>query len=162
MNAIRNLPFAAAAPPSSDGHSTEFIFPSPKNGARDGGFPNRLLLAAVLIMAAVFVWVCWNIVHAPQTQPSKSLMAVIGSLAVCLMASAAAAGAVFWSRHASSEGTRLAEVNDRLAKERDLLRTIIDNLPDCLYVKDTGSRFVLNNLAHAQVLGARLFNTKRD
>src|ERR1017187_8043996 len=141
MNAIRNLPLAAVAPPSSDGHSTEFIFPPPKNGARDGGFPNRLLQAAVLIMAVAFVWACWNFVHAPQMQPARSLLAVIGSLAICLMASAAAGGAVFWSRHALSEGMQLTEVNERLAKERDLLRTIIDNLPDYIYAKDKQGRF---------------------
>jgi PAS domain S-box-containing protein len=154
MNAIRNLPLADAAPASSGGHPAEFIFTPPKNGARDGGFPNRLLVAAILIMAVAFVWACWNFVHAPQTQPARSLLAVIGSLAVCLMASAAAVGAVFWSRQASSENARLTEVKERLAKERDLLRTIIDNLPDYIYAKDKQGRFVLNNPAHAQDLGA--------
>jgi PAS domain S-box-containing protein len=38
--------------------------------------------------------------------------------------------------------------------ERNLLRTVIDNLPDCIYAKDTASRFVLNNLAHLRVVGA--------
>jgi PAS domain S-box-containing protein len=154
MNAIRDLPLADTAPPSRDGHSTEFIFPPPKHGARDGGFPNRLLLSVVLVMAAVFVWACWNFVRAPQTQPAQSLLVMIGSLAVCLMATAAAVGVAFGSRHASSEGVRLAEVNERLAKERDLLRTIIDNLPDCIYAKDKQGRFVLNNPVHAKDLGA--------
>ncbi len=42
-----------------------------------------------------------------------------------------------------------------LASERNLLRTLIDNLPDYIYVKDTESRFVINNLAHVRVLGAQ-------
>jgi PAS domain S-box-containing protein len=46
------------------------------------------------------------------------------------------------------------ELEKRIVRERGLFRAIIDNLPDCLYVKDTQSRFLLNNLAHAQVLGA--------
>jgi PAS domain S-box-containing protein len=35
-----------------------------------------------------------------------------------------------------------------------LLRTLVDKLPDCVYVKDRESRFLLNNLAHAKILGA--------
>ena len=38
--------------------------------------------------------------------------------------------------------------------ERDLLRTLIDNLPDYIYVKDRESRFLINNLAHVRILGA--------
>jgi PAS domain S-box-containing protein len=47
---------------------------------------------------------------------------------------------------------KLAE--EALAKERSLLRTVIDNLPDFIFAKDTQSRFILNNRAHAQFLGA--------
>jgi PAS domain S-box-containing protein len=147
------LPMAENVRPSNNGHPTEFIFPPAISAAPAGGLPNRLLPAMVLIMAVVFVWACWNFVHAPQTQPARLLLVVIGLLAVCLLASAAAVGAVFWSRHASSECTRLAELNARLVKERDLMLTIIDNLPDNIYAKDKQGRFVLNNPAHARDLG---------
>jgi PAS domain S-box-containing protein len=40
-----------------------------------------------------------------------------------------------------------------LEQERDLLRTVIDNLPDKIYAKDTEGRFVLNNPTHAKSLG---------
>jgi PAS domain S-box-containing protein len=43
---------------------------------------------------------------------------------------------------------------EALTTERNLLRTLIDNLPDYIYAKDTESRFVMNNLAHMRVLGA--------
>ena len=38
--------------------------------------------------------------------------------------------------------------------ERNILRTLIDNLPDNIYVKDAQSRFVLNNVTHLRNLGA--------
>jgi PAS domain S-box-containing protein len=41
-----------------------------------------------------------------------------------------------------------------LPDERQLLRTLIDHLPDHIYIKDAKSRFVVNNLAHARSLGA--------
>jgi PAS domain S-box-containing protein len=40
-----------------------------------------------------------------------------------------------------------------LAEQRNLLRTLIDNLPDAVFVKDTGGHVVLDNLAHARYLG---------
>ena len=35
-----------------------------------------------------------------------------------------------------------------------MLRTLIDGLPDYIFIKDRQSRFLVNNLAHARVLGA--------
>jgi PAS domain S-box-containing protein len=43
---------------------------------------------------------------------------------------------------------------EELRRERDLLRTLIDNLPDHIYVKDVHSGFLLNNAAHLKFLGA--------
>ena len=44
-----------------------------------------------------------------------------------------------------------------LAAERHLLRTVIDNIPDRIYVKDTASRFIINNVAHLKALGVTAF-----
>ncbi len=42
----------------------------------------------------------------------------------------------------------------QLARERDLLKTIINNVPDLIFVKDRAGRFVLANSALLNVLGA--------
>ena len=42
----------------------------------------------------------------------------------------------------------------RWNSERNLLRTLIDNLPDCVYIKDAERRFIAANLATARIMGA--------
>lgn len=51
--------------------------------------------------------------------------------------------------------TEHKRAEEALARERLLLRTLIDNLPDFIYAKDKEGRFVLNNLAHANSLGVK-------
>ena len=46
------------------------------------------------------------------------------------------------------------QAEDALVLERNLLRTLIDNLPDYIYAKDAESRFMLNNAAHLHLLRA--------
>ena len=53
------------------------------------------------------------------------------------------------------ENAKLGQENAELVQERDLLRMVIDNLPDFIYAKDKQGRFVLNNAAHARDLGAK-------
>ena len=53
-----------------------------------------------------------------------------------------------------SENARLAQDNVRLEQKYDLLRTLIDSLPDNIFIKNRQSRFLVNNLAHVQTLGA--------
>jgi PAS domain S-box-containing protein len=51
----------------------------------------------------------------------------------------------------AEERRRAAE---SLAQERNLLRTLMDNLPDHVFIKDTHSRFVTANAATLRTLGA--------
>jgi PAS domain S-box-containing protein len=53
-----------------------------------------------------------------------------------------------------SENARLAQDNVRLEQKYDLLRALIDSLPDNIFIKNRQSRFLVNNLAHVQTLGA--------
>lgn len=52
------------------------------------------------------------------------------------------------------EIAKRTRVEEALAEERNLLRTVIDLLPDSIFVKDLATRFILNNTAHLRVLGA--------
>jgi two-component system, cell cycle sensor histidine kinase and response regulator CckA len=51
-----------------------------------------------------------------------------------------------------TERNRAGEV---LSEERRLLRTLIDTLPDYIFVKDTQSRFVVVNRAYVELVGAK-------
>ncbi len=48
---------------------------------------------------------------------------------------------------------RLAQ--EALNEERNLLRTLIDNLPDLILFKDMDGRYILNNQAHLDCIGAK-------
>ncbi len=49
--------------------------------------------------------------------------------------------------------TERRKAQDKLRDERTLLRTLIDNLPDYIYVKDVTSRYLINNSANVKILG---------
>ena len=49
--------------------------------------------------------------------------------------------------------TERKKAEDKAIAERNLLNTVIDNLPDRIFVKDLKSRVIMNNVAHRQHLG---------
>lgn len=55
----------------------------------------------------------------------------------------------------SRDFTALKTIEDAREADRNLLRSLIDNLPDYIYVKDAQGRYVLDNIAHRKFLGAR-------
>jgi PAS domain S-box-containing protein len=54
----------------------------------------------------------------------------------------------------SRDITEIKKIEEQLQTERNLLRSLIDNLPDYIYVKDTEGRYLLDNIAHRRWLGA--------
>jgi PAS domain S-box-containing protein len=50
--------------------------------------------------------------------------------------------------------TERKKAEEVLANERNLLRTLIDNLPDTIFIKDTESRIITDNSAHRRLLRA--------
>lgn len=51
--------------------------------------------------------------------------------------------------------TDLKRLEEALSEERNLLRSVIDNVPDPIYVKNSEGRYVLGNKAHAEFLGVK-------
>lgn len=47
------------------------------------------------------------------------------------------------------------EAELRLIEEHNLLRTLVDSIPDSIYIKDTEGRFILNNRTSMQKLGVK-------
>ena len=52
----------------------------------------------------------------------------------------------------SRDVTMLQEMEEALSRERNLLRTVIDNLPDFIFAKDAAGHYILNNQAHTRLL----------
>ena len=48
------------------------------------------------------------------------------------------------------------QIKGALAEKHNLLRTLIDNLPDCIFIKDRKSRFVISNIVHVRTIGATI------
>jgi two-component system sensor histidine kinase UhpB len=51
--------------------------------------------------------------------------------------------------------TERKEAEEKLARERYLLRTLIDHLPDYIYVKDRNFNHIINNKANVELMGAQ-------
>jgi len=51
------------------------------------------------------------------------------------------------------DATQRKEAEDALERERRLLRTVIDTIPDQVFVHDRECKFVLNNLSDAHIIG---------
>ena len=55
----------------------------------------------------------------------------------------------------SREVSEMKEMEEQLETERNLLRAVIDNLPDLVFLKDFEGHYLLNNMAHVRWLGAK-------
>jgi PAS domain S-box-containing protein len=148
-----DLAMPSVANASKQRQGTEFIFPAPKTNGANQDTTRKVVSILVAVMVGPLIWACWDFFHSWRIY-SEGLATVLFSLiGLCIAAMGFAAGALFHSRYTVSKSAYQEEVNQRLLKERDLLRTIIDSLPDFIYAKDRKGRFLLNNPAHAKNLG---------
>ncbi len=63
--------------------------------------------------------------------------------------------AIHQTRRLTDTQLALEDLTERISHDRNLLRTLIDTLPDSIYVKDASSRYLLDNTAHMRLVGAR-------
>ena len=62
-------------------------------------------------------------------------------------------GRVIGTMGMSRDITRIKRIEDELAAERNMLRSVIENIPDPIFVKDSQGRYLLDNKAHCRSLG---------
>ena len=62
-------------------------------------------------------------------------------------------GAIDFFSSVARDITARKASEDRIAGERNLLRTLIDHLPSSIYIKDVQGRYVMDNQAHRRLLG---------
>jgi len=116
------------------------------NARSTRGIPVALLIVlAVLVTAyALFSWLA-----AVTFTRWQSDYLVLPALVLTTWLSA-----LFWLfRHPDRDGALVLR-EESLVRERNMLRAVIDNLPDLIYVKDRQSRFLLANQAVATMMGA--------
>jgi PAS domain S-box-containing protein len=101
-----------------------------------------LITAVVAVLYAVWSGLHWAVLAA---SPARFAMLVL------LVVSAWLPLVYVISKRSPTLGPD-TEAEAKLARERTMLRTLIDNLPDFIYVKDRESRFLLVNLALARML----------
>jgi len=77
----------------------------------------------------------------------------IATAGILLLAIAFVTG--YWIYRWRKEKEKILKITwGPLIDERNLLRTLIDNMPDSIYIKDTESRFIIANKSVATVMGA--------
>ncbi len=54
----------------------------------------------------------------------------------------------------SSDVTEMVETQHTLEKERNTLRTLLDSIPDSIYIRDRGGKYIVVNRALADLVGA--------
>ena len=75
-------------------------------------------------------------------------------LAICILLGIVG---LLWGLYQRAAASRriadLTQERESLARERQILRTLIDNIPDFVYAKDTESRFIVANRTLAHTIG---------
>jgi diguanylate cyclase (GGDEF)-like protein/PAS domain S-box-containing protein len=74
---------------------------------------------------------------------------------VCVGTIAAVVGAYYSTRRLDRALSLQAQAEKKLALERNVLRTVTDNIPDSIFAKDTEGRYLLANKAFATLHGMK-------
>ena len=92
--------------------------------------------------------------HPPFDPWGRFLFALVSASVLSLLVHIVRVRTVIGFEELRADLERLVTERTRtLASERNLLRTLVDNLPDGVFVKDTAGRYRLANAAHRRQLG---------
>lgn len=97
------------------------------------------------------VWIIGLSTPLPEIMESTGAASQIRASIVTMALASGVALALLTAWGISTSRRKQAEA--ALAEEHGLLRTFIDNIPDVIYVKDTGSRFLVANKEVANLMG---------
>jgi PAS domain S-box-containing protein len=92
-----------------------------------------------------------DLLKAQLAEVQASSNRTLGVFGIGAMGSLAVMGWIF--RMLRREVEDHVRTEGALETERNLLHTLMDNLPDSIFIKDTQSRFVINNGLHRRLLG---------
>src|SRR5271169_4032231 len=107
-------------------------------------------LARLAFLVAISLIVFERLVHLVLPNlPSWGYQAVT----VCVGTIAALIGSYYSTRKLARALSREVQVEKKLALERNVLRTVTDNIPDSIFAKDTEGRYLLANKAFAKLHG---------
>lgn len=100
----------------------------------------------------------WVVMLPPETVHHVLTRSALPMLTIFPLASALFGSLLAYIHHQQ-------DLANRYEAERAILRTLIDNVPDYIFVKDSQRRFILTNLAHAKAAGVapqQLLNKTAD
>ncbi len=123
---------------------------APARSSRSGTFAGPRLRLAILVALAMAAYELLSWLLFPHLAPWQ---AHIITLALIAMFSALPASHLL--RRSAVLPQAALTPNALPLEERKMLRTLIDNVPDFMYVKDADSRFLVANLAVARQMGVQ-------
>jgi diguanylate cyclase (GGDEF)-like protein/PAS domain S-box-containing protein len=128
------------------------IFSEPEIGVRHGRGTDWTGLAVLTLLVAACLTAYERLVH--LTFPHlKSWQ--YQTVTVCVGTIAAVIGSYYLTRKLGRALSLHAQSEKKLALERNVLRTVTDNIPDSIFAKDTEGRYLLANKAFATLHGMK-------
>jgi diguanylate cyclase (GGDEF)-like protein/PAS domain S-box-containing protein len=124
----------------------------PETGVSSGRGADWGALAWVALLVAVGLVAFERLEHFlfPQLHSLQHQIVTI-----CVGTIAAVVGAYYSTRRLDRALSLHAQAEKKLALERNVLRTVTDNIPDSIFAKDTEGRYLLANKAFAKLHGMK-------
>ncbi|HXC31691.1 MAG TPA: diguanylate cyclase [Verrucomicrobiae bacterium] len=109
-----------------------------------------LAVLAVLVAASLSAFQKLDHVLLPQlhSKQHQAVIVLIGTISAVL-------GTYYSTRRFNRALSLHAQTEKKLAMERNVLRTVTDNIPDSIFAKDTEGRYLLANRAFAKLHGMK-------